>query len=148
MREQELQYGEPLHAEPGTVLYKTGDRLEGASIYYITAGLVRVDLELAPAAGGRLSVYLHPDSVFGLVETRLVETHPDSPDSPRLTSAICLESSILYHWDREGFDLASSVSWELAFNTITGLTQYLRVLNAEFAIRLGQLQVKGPRAGS
>jgi len=124
MTEQELQYGEQLRAEPGTMLYKPGDPASGASIFYIVAGLVRLDLPLAD----RLPVYVHPDSVFGLVETLA--------SCPRLTGAYCLESSILYRWDREGFDLASSVSWELAFNTITGLTQYLRVLNAEFSSRL------------
>ena len=124
MTEQELQYGERLRAEPGTVLYQPGDAVSGSSIYFVVAGLVRLDLPLSE----RLSVYLHPDSVFGLVESLL--------SSPRLTGACCLESTILYRWDREGFDLASSVSWELAFNTITGLTQYLRVLNAEFSGRL------------
>ena len=124
MTEQELQYGEQLRAEPGTILYQPGDPVSGSSIYFIVAGLVRLDLPLSE----RLSVYLHPDSVFGLVETLL--------SSPRLTGACCLESTILYRWDREGFDLASSVSWELAFDTITGLTQYLRVLNAEFSSRL------------
>jgi CRP-like cAMP-binding protein len=124
MTEQELQYGEQLRAEPGTILYQPGDPVSGSSIYFVVAGLVRLDLPLSE----RLSVYLHPDSVFGLVESLL--------SSPRLTGACCLESTILYRWDREGFDLASSVSWELAFNTITGLTQYLRVLNAEFSSRL------------
>jgi CRP-like cAMP-binding protein len=126
MTEQELQYGEQLRAEPGTFLYKPGDPVNATSIYYVVAGLVRLDLPLS--GGDRLPVYLHPDSVFGLLETLAV--------CPRLTGAYCLESSILYRWDREGFDLASSVSWELAFTTITGLTQYLRVLNAEFSSRL------------
>jgi CRP-like cAMP-binding protein len=126
MTEQELQYGEQLRAEAGSLLYKPGDAVSGASIFYVVAGLVRLDLSLS--GEDRLSVYLQPDSVFGLVESLL--------GCPRLTGAYCLESSILYRWDREGFDLASSVSWELAFNTITGLTQYLRVLNAEFSIRL------------
>jgi CRP-like cAMP-binding protein len=126
MTEQELQYGEQLRAEAGTFLYQPGDPVSGSSIYYVVAGLVRLDLPLSGA--DRLPVYLHPDSVFGLVETLLA--------CPRLTGACCLESSILYRWDREGFDLASSVSWELAFNTITGCTQYLRVLNAEFSSRL------------
>jgi CRP-like cAMP-binding protein len=126
MTEQELQYGEQLRAEPGSFLYKPGDPAGGASIFYVVAGLVRLDLSLA--GENRLPVYLHPDSVFGLVESLLA--------CPRLTGAYCLESSILYRWDREGFDLASSVSWELAFATITGLTQYLRVLNAEFSSRL------------
>ena len=134
MTEQELQYGEQLRAEPGTFLYKPGDAVSGMSIYFVVAGLVRLELPLADP----LPVYLHPDSIFGLVETLLA--------CPRLTGAYCLESTILYRWDREGFDLASSVSWELAFNTITGLTQYLRVLNAEFTSRLAP--AKGPGGGS
>ena len=136
MTEQELQYGEQLRAEPGTFLYQPGDQVSGSSIYFVVAGLVRLDLPLS--GEDRLPVYLHPDTVFGLVETLL--------SCPRLTGAYCLESSILYRWDREGFDLASSVSWELAFNTITGLTQYLRVLNAEFTSRLAP--EKGPGGGS
>lgn len=136
MTEQELQYGEQLRAEPGTVLYQPGDAVGGSSIYFVIAGLVRLDLPLAE----RLSVYLHPDSVFGLVESLL--------SSPRLTGACCLESTILYRWDREGFDLASSVSWELAFNTITGLTQYLRVLNAEFSGRLRLAGASGAGQGA
>jgi CRP-like cAMP-binding protein len=139
MTVQELQYGEQLRAEPGTVLYQPDDPVTGPSIYFVIAGLVRQDLPLS--GEDRLPVYLHPDSVFGLVETLL--------DCPRLTGAYCLESSILYRWDREGFDLASSVSWELAFNTITGLTQYLRVLNAEFSSRLrADLPVKRRPAGA
>ena len=138
MTEQELQYGEQLRAESGTMLYKPGDPLSGTSIYYIVAGLVRLDLPLT--GGDRLSVYLHPDSVFGLVETLLAR--------PRLTGAYCLESTILYQWDREGFDLASSVSWELAYNTITGLTQYLRVLNAEFSGRLRPSGAEATRVGA
>lgn len=126
MTEQELQYGEQVRLEPGARLYGRGDPVAGPSIYYLIAGLVRQDVELA--GGERIVTYLHPDSVFGLVETLL--------GTSRLTGACCLEPSLLYRWDREGFDLASSVSWELAFNTITGLTQYLRILNAEFRARL------------
>lgn len=128
MTEQDLQYGERIRVEPGTMLYKPGDPLNGSPVWYIIAGLIRLELE--PAGGGRIPIYLMPDSVFGLMETLL--------DCPRLTGAYCMENSILYRWDREGFDLASSVSWELAFNTITGLTHILRILNAEFGDRLGQ----------
>ena len=37
---------------------------------------------------------------------------------------------------KDGFDIASSISWELAMHTITGMTQVLRILNAEFSDRL------------
>jgi len=110
------------------MLYKPGDPVSGHSINYIIAGLVRLDIPIT--GGGRIPIYLMPDGVFGLVESLLA--------SPRLTGAYCMEKSILYRWDKEGFDLASSVSWELAFNTITGLTHILRILNAEFGDRLGQ----------
>ena len=66
--------------------------------------------------------------MFGVVESLL--------DSPRLTTAYCMENSILYRWDKEGFDVASSVSWELALETITGLTRTLRIMNAEFGDRI------------
>lgn len=138
MTDQDLQYGEQIRIEPGKVIYKRGDPVDGPAIYYIVAGLVRLDLELA--GGERLPVYLLPDSAFGLVETLL--------ECPRLTGAYCMENSLLYRWDKEGFDLASSVSWELAYNTITGLTQYLRVLNAEFSGRLRPSGAEANRVGA
>jgi CRP-like cAMP-binding protein len=128
MTESDLQYGEKVRVEPGTVLYRTGDPLPKHPIFYIIAGLVRIEIEVSD--GSRIPVYLLPDSVFGAVESLL--------DCPRLGSAYCMENSILYRWDKEGFDVASSVSWELALETITGMTQMLRILNAEFGSRLGQ----------
>jgi CRP-like cAMP-binding protein len=135
MTDQDLQYGEQMRVDPGKVLYKRGDPVTGPAIYYIVAGLVRLDLDLAGPE--RLPVYLLPDEVFGLVEPLL--------ECPRLTGAYCMENSLLYRWDKEGFDLASSVSWELAFNTITGLTHLLRILNAEFGDRLGKAGGEGEK---
>jgi CRP-like cAMP-binding protein len=126
MTETDLQYGEKVRIEPGTRIHSVGDPLSNHPIYYIIAGLIRI--EIAPANGAMIPIYLHPDSVFGAVETLL--------DCPRLTTAYCMENSILYRWDRDGFDVASSVSWELALETITGLTRILRILNAEFGDRL------------
>jgi CRP-like cAMP-binding protein len=130
MTEKDLLYGEKVRVEPGTVLYSAGDSLTKHPIYYVIAGLVRL---VVPAGEGvKLPVYLLPDSVFGTVELLL--------DCPRLSTAYCMENSILYRWDRDGFDVASSVSWELALQTITGLTQLLRIINAEFGDRLGQIE--------
>jgi len=126
MTETDLQYGEKVRIEPGTRMYSVGDPLPDHPIYYIIAGLIRMEITLAN--GTMIPIYLQPDSVFGAVETLL--------DCPRLTTAYCMENSILYRWDREGFDVASSVSWELALETITGLTRTLRILNAEFGDRL------------
>jgi CRP-like cAMP-binding protein len=126
MTETDLQYGEKVRIEPGTRIYSVADPLSNHPIYYIIAGLIRMEITLAN--GAIIPIYLHPDSVFGAVETLL--------DCPRLATAYCMENSILYRWDRDGFDVASSVSWELALETITGLTRILRILNAEFGDRL------------
>ena len=126
MTETDLQYGEKVRIEPGKRIYSAGDPLSNLPIYYIIAGLIRMEISLTN--GAMIPMYLQPDSVFGTVETLL--------DCSRLTTAYCMENSILYRWDREGFDVASSVSWELALETITGLTRTLRILNAEFGDRL------------
>jgi CRP-like cAMP-binding protein len=128
MIETDLQYGEKVRIEPGTAIYSTGDPLSTHPIYYIIAGLIRIDISLTDETS--IPLYQHPDSVFGVVEALL--------DCPRLTTAYCMENSILYRWDKEGFDVASSVSWELALETITGLTRTLRIMNAEFGGRLQQ----------
>jgi CRP-like cAMP-binding protein len=133
MTETDLQYGERFRVDAGTDLFSPGEPLSQQPIYCIIAGLVR--LEIDPGTGPRIPVYLLPDSVFGAVETLL--------DCPRLARAYCLENSILYKWDREGFDIASSVSWELAMHTITGMTQVLRILNAEFGDRLSARDRQG-----
>ena len=112
--------------EPGTSVYSIGDPLSTHPIYYVIAGLIRIGIPTSD--GSMISVYQHPDSVFGVVESLL--------DCSRLTSAYCMENSLLYRWDREGFDVASSVSWELAQETITGLARTLRIMNAEFSDRI------------
>jgi len=134
MTEKDLLYGEKVLVKPGTVLYSAGETLAKHPIYYVIAGLVRLEV---PAGGGaKLPIYQLPDSVFGTVEALL--------DCPRLTTACCMENSILYRWDRENFDTASSVSWELALETITGLTQLLRIMNAEVGDRLGRSEQRRP----
>jgi CRP-like cAMP-binding protein len=126
MIETDLQYGEKVRMEPGTSVYSIGDPLSTHPIYYVIAGLIRIGIPTSD--GSMISVYQHPDSVFGVVESLL--------DCSRLTSAYCMENSLLYRWDKEGFDVASSVSWELAQETITGLTRTLRIMNAEFSDRI------------
>jgi CRP-like cAMP-binding protein len=132
MVEKDLQYGEKIRVEPGTLIYSSGDPLAKHPIYYVIAGLIRIDI--GTRNGTKIPLYLQPDSVFGVFEALL--------GCPRLTSAYCMENSLLYRWDIEGFDVASSVSWELALETITGMTQTLRILNAEFGDRLSQGEEK------
>ncbi len=127
MQEKDLQYGTEIIVEPGECIYLAGDELSEKPVYYIIAGLVKIEYGLANSI--KFPLYLFPEAIFGLVDPFL--------DINRLTSAYSVERSILYCWDVENFDLASSVSWELALATITGLTQKLRILNAEFGAKLG-----------
>lgn len=128
--ESYLPYGEEKIFPAGTVIYKAGDPNENKPIFFITAGLIKIEITLA--GGAKFPVYLHPDSIFGLVEP-LAECN-------RLTSAFAMETSILYSWDMENFELASGVSWELALASITGLTRLLRILNAEFGEKIGLIK--------
>lgn len=125
-----MQYGEKIVFDAGTCLYKPGIALEEKPVYYIIAGLVKIEFDLEE--GRKFPLYLQPDAVFGLVEPLLATS--------RVTAAYCMEKSIVYRWDLESFDMASGVHWELALNTITGLTQILRILNAEFGERIGLVE--------
>ena len=73
MIETDLQYGEKVRMEPGTVIYSKGDRLTNHPIYYIIAGLIRVDIALDD--GSAIPVYQHPDSVFGGKFRRGIDFH-------------------------------------------------------------------------
>ncbi len=130
MENQFLQYGEKINIQPGEIIYRPGDPPDEKPIYYLIAGLVKIEFNLA--GGSAFPLYILPDSLFGLIEPIL--------DCRRLTHAFCMEKSILYRWDLESFDLAAGVAWELALNTITGLTRMLRIFNAEFGERIGLVE--------
>ncbi len=130
-----LHYGRQTVYEPGIPIYRQGEAPGERPIYYILAGLVK--LELVLKEGTRFPMYLHPQSVFGLVEPLA--------GCPRLTHASAMERSIVYRWTPADFDLALGLSWELAMISITGLTRMLRILNAEFGERIG-LMAAGAQA--
>ncbi|NOY09131.1 MAG: Crp/Fnr family transcriptional regulator [Spirochaetes bacterium] len=129
-RESYLQYGREIIYEPGSVIYKCGSSVSKNAILYIVAGLVKIEVGLNN--GSKFPLYLQPDNVFGIVE-------PLS-ECKRLTNAFSMEKSLLYVWDTEDFYLASSISWELTYISITGLTRFLRILNAEFGEKLGLIK--------
>jgi CRP-like cAMP-binding protein len=121
-----LQYGDQVSLVSRADLYRPGDEPGDRPIFYVVAGMVRLEYTLS---GSRFPLYLVPDSVFGLVEA-LAECR-------RLSRVLTTERTILYRWDLEGFFTAAGVSWELALNATTCLTRELRILNAEFEDRLG-----------
>ena len=120
-----LQYGDQASLPSRAMLYGPGDAVGERPIFYVVAGMVRLEFTLS---GSRVPLYLMPDAVFGLVEVLA--------ESARLCRAQTTERTILYRWDSEGFFTAAGVSWELALNATSCLTRELRILNAEFEDRV------------
>jgi CRP-like cAMP-binding protein len=122
-----LHYGEEVTFPAHEHIFSAGDPVGDKPIYYVIAGLAKLEYPLAAAS---FPLWIMPDSLFGLVEP-LAECQ-------RLGSVQSSERTILYRWNLEGFQMASSISWELGFAAITGLTRELRIMNAEFGERLGR----------
>jgi CRP-like cAMP-binding protein len=123
-----LQYGEKASYAAQDLIYAEGDPAGEKPIYYIIAGLIKVEYALSKS---KFPLWLTPDSIFGLVEP-LAET-------ARLSQVRAMERTIIYRWDLDGFFSAAGVSWELGLTAITGLTRELRILNAEFGDRVAAL---------
>jgi CRP-like cAMP-binding protein len=124
-----LQYGEEISFPPRASIYTAGASVDARPVYYVIAGLVKIEY---PLRDSTFALWLHPDSIFGLVEplagcSRLAVTH-------------AMERTICYTWDLEGFFTAAGVTWELALAATTGLTRELRILNAEFGERFRALE--------
>ncbi len=108
-----------------STVYQAADRVGERPVFYVAAGLVKVQY---PLKSESFTLWVHPDSIFGLVEPLA--------DCARLCTVQAMERTVCYTWDLEGFFLAAGVSWELAVAAITGLSRELRTLNAEFGERL------------
>jgi CRP-like cAMP-binding protein len=121
-----LQYGEESSLPARSVIYRTGDPIGEKPVFYVIAGLVKVEY---PLSEGAFTLWVPPDGLFGLVEPLA--------ECARLCVVQAMERTIIYRWDMDGFFTAAGVSWELALAATTGLTRELRILNAEFGERLG-----------
>jgi CRP-like cAMP-binding protein len=132
-RPRYLEYGEETSLPSRTVIYTAGEPVGPAPVLYLVAGLVKVEY---PMASSTFSLWLHPDSVFGLVEPLA--------ECGRLCIVQAMERTILYRWDLESFFTAAGVSWELALAATTCMTRELRIMNAAFGQRIGSAE-KGSR---
>jgi CRP-like cAMP-binding protein len=121
-----LQYGEEKSFPARTPIYRTGEPVGAKPVFYVIAGLLKLEY---PVRDSTFTLWLPPDSIFGLVEP-LAECE-------RLSVVQAMERTICYTWDLEGFFTAAGVSWELALSATTGMTRELRILNAEFGEKLG-----------
>jgi CRP-like cAMP-binding protein len=124
-----LQYGAQVTFPAHTLIYRGADPVGARPVFYVVAGLIKVEYPLRTET---FSLWLHPDSIFGLVEPLA--------ECARLCTVQAMERTLCYAWDREGFFTAAGVSWELALAAITGMSRELRTLNAEFGERLRALQ--------
>ena len=122
-----LQYGEEISFPARASVYRAGDVVGARPVFYVVAGLLKVGY---PTRDSSFALWLHPDSLFGLVEP-LAECE-------RLCVVQTMERTICYSWDLEGFFTAAGVSWELALAATSGMSRELRILNAEFGERLRQ----------
>ena len=122
-----LQYGEETSFDARESIYRAGDPVGGRPVFYVVAGLVKIAYPLRDSS---FALWLHPDSIFGLVEPLA--------ECPRLCTVQTMERTICYGWDLEGFFTAAGVSWELALAATSGMSRELRILNAEFGERLRQ----------
>ncbi len=120
-----LQYGEEISFPSRASIYTPGAPVGPRPIFYVIAGLVKIEY---PVRDSTFALWLHPDSIFGLVEPLAA--------CPRLAVTRAMERTICYSWDLEGFFTAAGVSWELGLAATTGMTRELRILNAEFGERL------------
>jgi hypothetical protein len=127
-----LEYGEQITNPSRSVIYRTGDAVGDKPVFYVIAGLVKIEY---PLSGSTFPLWMPPDVIFGLVEPLA--------QCERLCVAHAMERTLLYRWDLEGFFTAAGVYWELALVATTGLTRELRIMNAEFGERLGLLEERG-----
>ena len=128
-----LKYGSETSFPAHAVVYREKDPIGKTPVFYVAAGLVKVEY---PVRSQTFSLWVHPDSIFGLVEPLA--------ECPRLCTVQAMERTVCYTWDMEGFFLAAGVSWELAVAAITGLSRELRTLNAEFGERIHALGKASP----
>ena len=122
-----LQYGEMHSFEPGKTIYNYGDKIQKESIYYISAGLVKILFKLKN--NSTFTRYLPSNTIFGIFDSLTSDV--------RLSSATPVEKTFLYVWEKDKFELATQISWELAEISLRSLTHNLRVLNAQYAEKEG-----------
>ncbi len=63
--QQFLQYGTEISFPERTLIYRPSDPVRAQPVLYVAAGLIKVAY---PVRSETFSLWLHPDSIFGLVE--------------------------------------------------------------------------------
>ncbi|MBN2534304.1 MAG: cyclic nucleotide-binding domain-containing protein [Spirochaetales bacterium] len=127
-----LELGKIVTFDSKSIIYRRGDADEQKPIYYIMAGLVKIDYKLP--SGINFKYYLQPNNLFG-IEAAIGKIG-------RLGDAISMETSKLYEWVPDYFLQATENSHQLAITSIRSLSRLLRILNSEYGGQLSNSKNK------
>ncbi|MBN2735876.1 MAG: cyclic nucleotide-binding domain-containing protein [Spirochaetales bacterium] len=123
-----LSGGEFKTLSKGEIIFERSDALQKQPVFFIAAGLVRLQYLLAD--GSEFKYYVESGSVFGIEEC--------VQGIFRLCDAVAAEKTQIYLWDLESYYQASEGSPKLAINSIRSLSRLLRIMNSEYGDLLTQ----------
>jgi CRP-like cAMP-binding protein len=127
-----LELGKIVTFDSKSYIYRRGDAHEIEPVYYIMAGLVKIEYKLP--SGIHFKYYLQPNNLFGIEES--------ISQIGRLGDAISMETSKLYEWTPDYFFQATENSHRLAITSIRSLSRLLRILNSEYGDKLPHIKDK------
>ncbi|MBN2443294.1 MAG: cyclic nucleotide-binding domain-containing protein [Spirochaetales bacterium] len=125
-----LELGSIETLDSKNVIYRRGDSGDNKPIYYIMAGLVKIEYKLPGDI--HFKYYLQPNTLFGIEEA--------IGKIGRLSDATAMETTKLYSWAPDFFFQATESSHRLAITSIRSLSRLLRILNSEYGDQLAQLK--------
>jgi CRP/FNR family cyclic AMP-dependent transcriptional regulator len=118
----ELTGGDSMLIEPRERIYSRSDRPGAKPVFYLSAGLVKIEYNLPGDI--KFSTYVQPNTVFGIEEAIL--------DVSRIADVYAIERSQIYNWKLASFFSATETAHKLAVASIRSLSRLLRILNSEY----------------
>lgn len=128
----EFELGKFVTFDSKSNIYRRGDADDHKPIYYLIAGLVKIQYKLP--SGISFPYYVQPNQLFGIEEA--------ISKVGRLGDAIAMETSKLYEWVPDFFFQATENSHILTTTSIRSLSRLLRILNSEYGDQLAQKKNK------
>lgn len=116
-----LKRGKEEKYSRGAEIYKRGDPSSDGDIFYVISGRV----EIAPHALPEHKWAVRTGEIFGIEE-------PYGDSRTRSRTAVALDDTVVYRWNRKAFDDAMGIYQELATQVIRTLSKGLRELNRAY----------------
>jgi CRP/FNR family transcriptional regulator, cyclic AMP receptor protein len=127
-----LELGKIVTFDSKQHIYRRGDAHDNKPVYYIMAGLVKIEYKLP--SGIHFKYYLQPNNLFGIEEA--------ISKIGRIGDAIAMETSKCYEWSPDYFFQATENSHRLAITSIRSLSRLLRILNSEYGDQVSHIKNK------